>query len=39
MGKKTEVTLSWDDFKLMGNPENGIALPDDEDTKTEFKPS
>lgn len=39
MGKKTEVSLSWDDFKLMGNPENGIALPDDEDAKPEFKPS
>jgi translation initiation factor 1 len=39
MGKKIEVTLSWDDFKLMGNPENGISLPEEEGDKIDFKPS
>lgn len=39
MGRKTEVNLSWEDFKLMGNPENGISLPDDDETMPSFKPS
>jgi translation initiation factor 1 len=39
MGKKTEVNLSWDEFRLLGNPENGISLPDDENNTPEFKPS
>lgn len=37
MSKKNETSLSWDDFKLLGNPDN--ADEDTDDDKQEFKPA
>lgn len=37
MSNKNESTLSWDDFKMLGNPDNA---PDDPDEQpTEYKPA
>ncbi len=33
MEKHKQISLSWDDFKLLGNPENAPEMPD-EKTKT-----
>lgn len=37
MSKKNETSLSWDDFKLLGNPDN--ADDDTDDDKQEYKPA
>ncbi|MEY3420916.1 MAG: hypothetical protein RIR48_1205 [Bacteroidota bacterium] len=38
MDKNKSISLSWDDFKNLGNPDNAPEMPDDDD-KNIIKPS